>query len=156
MRPTPIRLLVVLAVIAGSLGWAVLVLVHALAGRIIVVPWLAGAAMWLVAGGLLSWTLSVRPRLQRKPGVRPIAPIVAARTAVLAIAASRIGSLVAGFYGGVVVGIVPYFSTLSGADSFWAALTTSVGSIALAVIALWLEHICRLPAGPGGDDRLAS
>jgi hypothetical protein len=156
MRPTPIRLLVVLAVIAGTLGWAVLVLVHALADRIIVVPLLAAAAMWLLAGGLLSWTLSVRPRLQRKPGARPIAPLVAARTAVLAIAASRIGALVAGFYAGVVVGVVPFLTTVSGAESFWAALATAVGSVALAAIALWLEHICRLPAGPGGDDRLAS
>lgn len=156
MRPTPIRLLVILAVVAGSLGWAVIVLVHALAGRIIVVPWLAAAAMWLLAGGLLSWTFSVRPRLQRRPGARPIAPIVAARTAVLAIAASRIGALVAGFYGGIVVGVVPYLSTISGTDSFWAALATAIGSIAVAVIALWLERICRLPVGPGGDDRLAS
>jgi hypothetical protein len=156
MRPTPVRLLIILAVVAGSLGWAVLVLVHALAGRIIVVPWLAAAAMWLVAGGLLSWTVTVRPRLQRKLGARPIAPIVAARTAVLAIAASRIGALVAGFYGGVVVGDVPFLSTTSGSESFWAALATSIGSLTLAVIALWLEYICRLPAGPGGDDRLAS
>jgi hypothetical protein len=155
MRPTPIRLLVALAIVAGSLGWAIVVLVHALAGRVVVVPWLAAGAMWLVAGALLSWTLSVRPRLQRQPGARPIAPIVAARSAALAIAASRIGALVAGFYAGVVIGLIPLFGTVSGAQSLWAALATCVGSAALAAVALWLEHICRLPAGPGGDDRLA-
>ena len=156
MRPTPIRLLVALGVVAGSLEWAAVVLVHALAGRVVLVPWLAAGAMWLVAGGLFIWTVTVRPRLQRRPGTRPLAPIVAARTAVLAIAAARIGSLVAGFYAGVVIGVIPLFSTISGAESFWAAMSTSVGSLIVAIVALWLEHICRLPVGPGDDDRLAS
>ena len=156
MRPTPIRLVIDLAIVAGSLGWSAVFLVHALAGRIIVVPWLAAAAMWLLAGGLLSWTLMIRPRLQRRPGTRPVAPLVAARTAALAIAASRIGALVAGFYLGAALGLLPELSTPSGAQSLWASLATSAGGIAVTVVALWLERICRLPVGPGDGDRLAT
>lgn len=155
MRPTPIRLVVALAIVAASLGWSAVFLVHALAGRIIIVPWLAAAAMWLLAGGLLMWTLSMRPRLQRRPGSRPVAPILAARTAALAIAASRIGALVAGFYAGAALGLLPSLATASGAQSAWAAVATSVGGVAVTAIALWLERICRLPVGPGDGDRLA-
>lgn len=83
-------------------------------------------------------------------------PLVAARTAALAMAASRIGSLVAGFYAGVAVGIVPSLGTPTGSQTFWSAGLASLGALALVAAALWLEHVCRLPIGPpdGFKDRV--
>jgi hypothetical protein len=155
MTPTRIRLLAGLAVIAAAVGWGAATLVEGRTGRVIPVPWLAGATMWFLALALLIWTVLSRPRLQRKPGSRPLPPLVAARTAALAMAASRTGSLVAGFYAGIAIGTLPSRMTEAGSVSVAAALITTLGSLALVASALWLERKCRLPVdrdrdGPGG------
>jgi heme A synthase len=78
-------------------------------------------------------------------------PLVAARSAALAMAASRIGALVAGFYAGIAIGIIPSIGTPSGSSTFWAASLASLGAALLVAAALWLEHVCRLPIGPPDD-----
>lgn len=145
MTPTRMRLLIGLAVIAAAIGWGAVTLVEGRSGRVIPVPWLAGATMWFLAVALLIWTLLSRPRLLRKPGSRPLPPLVAARTAALAMAASRTGSLVAGFYAGIALGTVPSRTTEAGGVALSAALVTAAGSLALVATALWLERLCRLP-----------
>ena len=154
MTPTRIRLLVGLATLSAAIGWGAAMLVEGRSGRVIPVPWLAGATMGFLAVALLIWTVLSRPRLLRKPGTRPLPPLVAARTAALAMA----GSLVAGFYAGIVVGTIPARATEAGSEAFAAAITAAVGSIALVASALWLERLCRLPLDrdrdkPGGSGR---
>ena len=151
MKPTRVWSLAAAAVLAAAVGWGVVELVDSWAGRLVPVPWLAAAAMWLVAAGVAYWTYTSRPRLQRKPGAKPMPPLVAARTAALAMAASRIGALVAGFYAGIAIGIVPSIGTPSGSSTFWAASLASLGALALVAAGLWLEHVCRLPIGPPDD-----
>ena len=148
MKPTRVWGLVAAAIVAAAVGWGVVQLVDAWAGRLVPVPWLAAAALWLVAGAILYWAFTSRPRLQRKPGARPMPPLVAARTAALAMAASRIGAIVAGFYAGLAVGMIPSIGTPSGSSTFWAASLASLGAVTLVIAALWLEHVCRLPIGP--------
>lgn len=138
-------MLLLLAVLAAAIGWGAVSLIEGQSGRILPVPWLAASTMWILALALGIWTLLSRPRLQRRPGTKLLPPIVAARTAALAMAASRTGSLVAGFYLGVTLGALPARFTAAGQDTLWAALGTAVGSLLLVVVALWLEHICRLP-----------
>lgn len=145
MTPTRIRSLVVLAVLAGALGWGAAELVAGQSGRAIPVPWPAGVTMWLLAAGLGIWTLLARPRLQRREGARPMAPIVAARTAALAMAASRTGALVGGFYAGALVGALPQRMSEAGTDTVIRAGVAVAGSVVLVLIALWLERLCRLP-----------
>jgi hypothetical protein len=151
MKPTRARNLLAVGVIAAAIGWGVVQLVDAWLGRLVPVPWLAAAALWLVAGALLYWAVASRPRLQGKPGAKPMPPLVAARTAALAMAASRTGALVAGFYSGIALGIVPSIGTPTGSSTFWSASLASLGAIALVAAALWLEHVCRLPIGPPDD-----
>lgn len=151
MMPTRVRYLLALAVLLGAVGWGVVQIVDSWMGRLLPVPWLAAAAMWLLAGATLYWAVASRPRLQGRPGAKPMPPVVAARTAALAMAASRGGALVAGFYAGVAVAMVPSVGIPSGASTFWSAALASAGALALVAAALWLEHLCRLPIGP--DDR---
>ncbi len=151
MMPTRIRYLVALAVLLGAVGWGFVQIVDSWMGRLLPVPWLAAAAMWLLAGATLYWTVASRPRLQGRPGTKPMPPVVAARTAALAMAASRGGALVLGFYAGVAIAVIPSVGIPSGASTFWSATLASLGALALVVAALWLEHVCRLPIGP--DDR---
>jgi hypothetical protein len=151
MKPTRVWGLVAAGVVAAAVGWAVVQLVDAWLGRLVPVPWLAAAALWLVAAGVGFWAYTSRPRLQRKPGAKPMPPLVAARTAAMAMAASRIGALVAGFYAGIALGIIPSIGTPTGSSTFWAASLASLGAIVLVIAGLWLEHVCRLPIGPPDD-----
>ncbi len=153
MKPTRIRLLVLLAVLSGAVGWGVVQVVESWLGRLVPVPWLAAGALWLLAGAVAYWALTSRPRLRHEPGSKPLPPIVAARTAALGMAASRIGALVTGFYAGVAVGMAAHLGTVSGRQSFWAASAAAVGALGLVAAALWLEHLCRLPVGPPDDPR---
>ncbi len=149
MQPTRIRLLVGIAVVSAAVGWGVVQVVDSWSGRLLAVPWLAAGSIWLVAGAVAYWAWSSKPRLAHHPGTKPMDPIVAARSAALAMAASRIGALVLGLYTGIAVAMVPSLATESGLRTFWAATACSLGALALVVAALWLEHVCRLPVGPG-------
>ncbi|MEI6363243.1 MAG: DUF3180 domain-containing protein [Actinomycetes bacterium] len=151
MKPTRVWALVAAAAVAAAIGWALVQLVDAWVGRLVPVPWLAAAALWLVAAGVGYWAYTSRPRLQRKPGAKPMPPLVAARTAAMAMAASRIGALVAGFYAGIAIGVIPSIGTPSGESTFWSASLASLGAVVLVIAALWLEHVCRLPIGPPDD-----
>ena len=151
MAPTRIRNLFAFAVVAGAVGWGLVQVVDSWAGRLLPVPGLAAAAMWLLAGATAYWTVASRPRLHGKPGSKPLPAVVAARTAALAMAASRGGALVAGFYAGVAIAMIPFLGVPTGGTTFWSATLASLGALALVVAALWLENVCRLPIGP--DDR---
>jgi hypothetical protein len=153
MKPTRLRLLVAVAVIAAAVGWGFVQVVDAWFGRIVPVPWLAAGALWLLAGAVAYWAWSSRPRLQHRPGAKPMPPLVAARTAALAMAASRIGALVLGFYAGVAVAMASHTVTPSGRQAFWAASLAAAGAGVLVAAALWLERLCRLPIGPPDDPR---
>lgn len=153
MQPTRVRLLIGIAVVLAAIGWGLVEVVSSWSGRLLPVPWLAAAALWIVAGALAYWTYLVRPRLQGRPDVKPIEPLVAARSAALAMAASRIGALMLGFYAGVAVGMAGRMTTPSGMAAFWAATAASVGALLLVAAALWLEHSCRLPLGRDDDPR---
>ncbi len=150
MAPTRVRTLLLLAFLTAAIGWGAMVMVEGRSGQVIPVPRLAAATIWLLAVALLVWTLLARPRLARKPGHRPLSPFVAARSAALAMAASRTGSLVAGFYLGMAIGALPDRNSPAGSGSIWAALIATTGAVALVVVALWLERLCRLP--DDGDD----
>ena len=153
MQPTRTRLLIAIGVISAALGWGTVQIVAAWLGRLVPVPWLAGAALVLVAAALAYWTYQARPRLQARPGAKPMDGIVAARSAALAMAASRIGALVGGFYAGIAVGMIGSIGTPSGAQTFWAATVAAVGALALVVAAVWLEHSCRIPLDRDDDGR---
>jgi hypothetical protein len=77
-------------------------------------------------------------------------PLVAARTAALALAASRTGALIGGFYLGVALGLLGVSDTPTGSSSLSAALTSVLACAVLVGAALWLERLCRLPE----DDEL--
>lgn len=148
MAPTRIRLLAAVALVCAAFGWGVVQVVFARSGRLLPVPWLAPAALWLIAAAVAFWALSCRPRIQRRPGTQPLPAVVAARTAALALAASRIGAAAAGFYAGIAVAMAAFLGTQTGSSTFWAAVASVAGAGGLAAAGLWLEHVCRLPVGP--------
>ena len=151
MQPTRISLLATLALLAGTAGWAIARLFDSFSERSLQVPLSAPVATFVLTIALFVWTVLSRPRLLRRKGTKPMDPLLAARTAALAMAASRAGALVAGLYGGIALGLLPLWSTSAGRDSVILGALTSGFGILLAAVAVWLERICRIK--DGDDDR---
>ena len=151
MAPTRIRLLVLIAISCLVLAWSVAALVDSFAGRYLPFPATAAGAIWLLAIALGMWSWIVRPKLLRRPGVEPLAPEVAARTAALALAGSRVGAGVFGCYAGFGLFLLPDAAAVEAARSgVVVCLLSALGGVVLAVVALWLERMCRLPQDPHG------
>lgn len=166
MKPTRVVPLVALAAIGLAVGWVAVDIVERFASRILGVPWLAAAGLWILAIAVLTWaiisrTSLVAPRQHHRgdgwrreavpvsstparPHRKRMPPLVAARTAALALAASRTGSLIGGFYLGIALALIPVLGTPSGSGSFAAAATSVVACLVLTIAAVWLESMCRL------------
>ncbi len=153
VTPTRPRLLVLIALVAGVVGWALATLADSVLGRYLPVPWSAAIAMWLLAAGLGMWTLMVRPRLLRKPGAIPLPSLVAARTAALALAASRVGAGVAGFYTGLLLVFVADIPIPAAQAGAWTSAATALSGAVIVAVALWLEHLCRIKDDDEGEDQ---
>ena len=152
MTPTTVKLLVALAVVSAAAGWGLSSVWEAVTGRYLPVPWTAAAALGLLAVAMLIWALSVRPRLRHDPHSRPLDPLVAARTAALAMAASRTGAIAGGVYLGIAASFVGRWAQDAGRERVISAGCAVVASVAVIVVALWLKRMCRLPDPPADAD----
>ena len=170
MKSTKVVPLIALAAIGLAFGWVAVTLVDRFAGRILSVPWLAPATLWLLALAVLAWAVISRPSLMdpddragsrmrpatvtvapaRRPVRKRMPPLVAARTAALAMAASRTGAVIGGFYLGIALALIRVIGTATGASSLSAAGASVLACVLLVVAALWLESMCRLR--DRGDD----
>lgn len=147
MKPTPLRLLVWLAVAGALVGWAVANWVDNM-GRLIAIPWLAPVTLWLAALSLLLWARGTKARLDPKSGRPRMDPLVAARTAALALAGSRTGALVLGLYGGIALRLLDETGIAAGRQRLAISVLAALGGLALAAASLYLERICRVPEDP--------
>jgi len=149
MHPTSLRLLLATAVVGFAVGFLGARFWDLQTGAPPAVPWAAPCTLFALAAAfaIAAWTL--RPRIQRRQGYRPLDPFVAARTAVLALAGSRAGAAVAGVYlgyaGFLLVDLVNDYRR----RMVLIAAVAALAGVALAAAALWLERICRIK---GGDD----
>ncbi|GEL17457.1 DUF3180 domain-containing protein [Pseudonocardia asaccharolytica] len=143
MKPTRIRDLLAMAAVAAVIGH---LLVRMTYGSLPAFPVPAGATLGVlglaevIAGNLL------RARIQRRPGSRPVQPLVAARAVLVAQASARGGALVAGLWAGLLAYVLPMSGEISAAAG--DAVAAGVGlacSLGLVGGALWLEHCCRTP-----------
>lgn len=150
MKPTSLRLLAWLAVIAAALGWGLANWVDDM-GRLISVPWLAPVTLWLFALTILWWARGTRARLDPNSGRPRMDPLVAARTAALALAGSRTGAIVFGLYAGIALRLISETAISAGRQGLLIAGLAALGALALAGASLYLERICRVPPDPDGD-----
>jgi hypothetical protein len=111
-------------------------------------------AMVLVFVTLLIWTLMTRARLKPGATLNRLHPIVAARTAALAMSASRVGSLAFGFYVGVFLANIVAGYSSAGTDRIRISVVTAVASLLTAAVALWLERICQIKEPPSNGDSI--
>ena len=147
MGPTRIRWLVVLFVAVAVVTVALL---NGLYSSLPPLPWSAVPTLLLIAVAELYLGLNFRARIQRKPGTRPVEPLVVARIVALAKATAWAGS---GF-GGVFAGFVLYAAGLLDKTAPRQDAVVAGGSLVAAIVlvgvALFCEWACRVP--PGSDD----
>ena len=148
MKQTKISTLVVLAILAASVGWSFAQLWPTFFGQGMPVSIGSAIAMILVFLTLLTWTLMTRARLKPGATLNRLHPIVAARTVALAMSASRVGSLAFGFYVGVLLANVAAEYSSAGTDRIQISAVTAIASLLTALVALWLERICQIKEPP--------
>jgi hypothetical protein len=149
MKPTRLRDLLAVAVVAGAVAY---VLVSDFYLKLPPIPLVAPIAFVVLAGLELYLTATTRARLQGKPGTRPILPLVVARLAVLGKASAVVGALGLGVYAGFFGFIVGRLGTNGPSGDFPAAIFGMVASVVLVVAALLLERVCRVDQPPPGPD----
>jgi len=152
MQQTKVSMLVVLAILAAAVGWSFAQLWPTFFGQGMPVAFGSAIAMILVFFTLLIWTLMTRARLKPGATINRLHPIVAARTAALAMSASRVGSLAFGFYVGVLLANVVADYSSAGTDRIRISAITALASLLTAAVAIWLELICQIKEPPSNSD----
>jgi hypothetical protein len=114
-------------------------------------PTLAGVALLVLAVAELIMAQALRSRIERRPGVRPVQPLVAARAVALAQASALAGAVMGGIWLGLLGFLLPRRDELAAAaEDTPAAVVGLLSAVALVGAALWLQHCCRTP--PENDD----
>ncbi len=109
-------------------------------------------ALFILNMALLYWINVFRSRLKNAREKNqelskrkfPPHPLVSARTVALAFAGSRAGSLILGFYFGIVIEFLPKFELTPIKQRLAIALGIIALSAVLIALSLWLEKICRI------------
>lgn len=152
MRFTRPRDLVAAGVVAAV---AVHLLFRLAYGSLPVLPTLTGGSLAVFAAAEAAFGFSLRARIERRPGTRPVEALTAAKAVAVAKASSMAGAICAGGWLGVLGYVIPRRGDFPAAAS--DAVTATVGMVcagALVAAALWLEHCCRTPEhddGPAGQ-----
>ena len=142
MQATKVSRLVLIALVLMAIGFALTQILMGQSSRSLPVPAIAAGAMWILGGGFALWTYFAKPRLKREPGARPFPPLASARLAVLALAGSRTGAVIAGFYAGVALASKGGMDTPAGWSATVNGFLAALGGTLLVISSLWLESLC--------------
>lgn len=145
LRPTPVLLLVQVAVAGLVLGWLVRPAYAALDARPPIVTWSPPVALGLVAVLLAgtAWLTHRAVHVHR----RRLAPHQAVNRLVLARACALVGALVGGVYAGYAVGQLGLSAELAGQRLTRSALA-ALACVGMCAAALLLERACRVRSDP--------
>jgi hypothetical protein len=139
------RTLVVWAAVGFLFGWLVARLTWVARGEVSDVPWSAALVLGAAGTALVFTAVRTRQRLEGTKGTKPLPPLVGARLAALALAASRVGAGVGGGYLGYGTFVLGDLSTDYRKDLLLHCGLCVLGAIAVVAGALLLERVLRLP-----------
>lgn len=147
LKPTAPSTLLVAALAAGAL-----VLVIFTSEYLQVPSWYTPTTLLLLAMVLAYTAYTTKTRIERKPGARPVEPLLFARFAALAKASSIGGATIAGAYAGLLVFLVAHRHLEDAQTDLPLAIYGFVACLVLVAAALWLERCCRIPADDDDTD----
>ncbi len=115
-------------------------------------PLLSGATFGVLGIAEALAGNALRARIERRPGARPVQPLVAARAVLLAKASSVSGAIMAGAWTGLLLYVLPRAAEVTAAaDDSLAGGVGLICALGLVAGALWLERCCRTPDDEGSD-----
>jgi len=149
MRVTPWPRLVLVAALAAVGSYGLLRLVEGRGATVLPPSMLSSVVVMAIAigVGLAGWNVRQFVRGKR-PGLDPL---LAARTVVLATAASYTGALLSGWYGGHVLLVLRDLGIAARREVAAAAALALLASAVLAVTGLVVERWCRIPPPQDGE-----
>ena len=120
--------------------------------------WFPPLTIWtglsLLAGAILEagWAFYVRVKIndgQIGVGAGRLHPLTVARSVVVGKASAWVGAIVAGWWIGVLLYLLPRRGDLrvAGEDTP-GAVVAAISALALIVAAVWLQHCCKSPGDP--------
>lgn len=148
LKPTQWSFLIGLILLGASFGWSIALLWPTWFYMNFFVPWYTPLAVWLIFVSMLTWALMFRYRMKPENIEYRVHPIVAARTAAAALATSRMGSVIAGVYSGIMIYDLRNYSNALSAEQTNICAMTALPGLLLLFLAMWLERMCRLPKPP--------
>jgi len=150
VRFTRSRDLAAVAIIAGILAHLLLRLSY---DTLPPLPVLSGSTLVVIAVVEVVLAFSLRARIQRRPGARPVQPLTAARAVALAKASSVLGALMFGAWAGLLIFVIPVRDSFPAASNdLVAAVVGMISALLLTAAALWLEHCCKTPGESSGNE----
>ncbi|TWP51378.1 DUF3180 domain-containing protein [Lentzea tibetensis] len=150
MRFTKSRDLVGIAVVAGLLAHLLLRLAY---DTLPPLPLLAGSTLFVIAIVETLLAFSLRARIERRAGARPVQPLTAARAVALAKASSVLGAIMSGVWSGLLIYVFPVRDEFEAAgNDLVSGVVGLLSALALTAAALWLEHCCKTPTETPGKD----
>lgn len=144
MRPLRLAPLLLVALAVGVVAFVGLRALEGSGGPPLLLPWTAPAGLFVLAAAVLGAGWPVR-RWNRGVRDRPLDPLRAARTLVLARASSITGAALAGGYAALVAVLAPTVEVEPRRERLLLALVAVLASAALTGAGLLVERWCRVP-----------
>jgi hypothetical protein len=150
MRPTRTSRLLAVAVAIALVGWVALRLWASSGHELPTLPWTAPAVMLLLAVTVLALGWPVR-RWTNGERDRPLDPLRAARTVVLAKAAQYSGALLTGWYAAQALALLPTVDVAVRRSMLVRAGVSLVTAVLVWVFGWVVERWCRVDLGDDDD-----
>jgi hypothetical protein len=150
VKPTRWTFLLLLVTAAAALTWIVLEAAYVTLPPL---PWTAVPTLLLLALGEAFTGWHIMRRIRRKPGTRPVEPLVVARLAALAKASAHAAAVLAGVFAGFALALSDMLEAPTPRADFWVSAGTGLSSLVLVGAACFLEWTCRVPKDPEDEAR---
>ncbi|MFZ9790280.1 MAG: DUF3180 domain-containing protein [Candidatus Nanopelagicales bacterium] len=152
MKPTSLKNLTGFFILSLIFGFFIPNIYENISGTYIPVSLNTAIALIILNAALLYWILIFRNRInsanQKNKDIlkrkTPPHPLVSARTVALAFAGSRAGTLIFGFYAGLLINFLPKIELAPIQNRIFKAIVIVITSLVLIGLSLWLEKICRI------------
>jgi len=148
VKPTNVRTLLLVGVVAAAVTWALLIPLYS---KLPPLTWTGVPALLIAAGAEAVIGRDLRARIQGRSGARPAPPLFVARMVALAKASSLAAALLAGVSAGFALYLSGMLDATTPRNDMVTASVSFGASLVLLAAALYLEYCCRVPRNPHLD-----